>query len=207
MNNDQPLLNIRPPTPVVTKEIDWDRVVSYGQFGCVWKADYEGNEVAIKIIQAHEKSTWNTEKTIYELGLNHENILKFFCAEKRLSDSNLSQYCIITQYHAKGSLADFLSSNTLDWNGMLKLALSLADGLAYLHNFTNTKPVIAHRDLKSRNVLVKDDLECCISDFGSASQLSNLTNRDEIKAQVSCISFLFYFNFIFIAVILLSAKI
>lgn len=184
MNHDQPLLNMRPSTPIITEEIDWDRVVNRGQFGCVWKAKYKANEVAIKIIQAHEKSTWNTEKTIYELDLNHENILKFFGAEKRVSDSNLFQYCIITQYHSNGSLADFLSSNTLDWNGMFKLTLTLANGLTYLHNLTPTKPIIAHRDLKSRNVLVKEDLSCCISDFGSASQLSNLTHRDEIKAQV-----------------------
>ena len=48
---------------------------------------------------------------------------------------------------------------------------SIATGLAYLHLpiFTATgdkKPIIAHRDIKSANVLIKDDLTCCIADLG-----------------------------------------
>lgn len=190
-NDEQPLLNIRPPTPIISERIDWDCIVSYGQFGCVWKANYLKNVVAIKIIQAHEKSTWITEKNIYELDLKHENILTYFGAEKRLSDSNLIQYCIITQYHAIGSLADYLSEHQLTLEGMFKLALTLTDGLAFLHKGAGKKPAIAHRDLKSRNVLVKDDLTCCLGDFGSACQLSSQSVINDLKAQVC---FIIVFN-------------
>ncbi|XP_066936299.1 activin receptor type-2A-like [Clytia hemisphaerica] len=183
-----PLIPYQPPTPIITKPLQWDRVVNVGQFGCVWKATYNNNEVAVKIIQAHEKSSWITEKTMYQYNLVHDNILKFYSAEKRLSDSNMIQYWIVTQYHANGSLADYLSSNTLDWTLMLQLAISMTQGIAYLHEeiMTETirKPIIAHRDIKSRNVLVRDNLTCCISDFGSACQFSENTDKEEIKGQV-----------------------
>ena len=186
---NEPLVNASPPTPISTRPVNWHHVVSRGQFGCVWRASYEGNDAAIKIIQAQEKSSWITEKTMYQnYNLVHENILKFYSAEKRLSDTGMIQYWIVTQYHDNGSLSDYLRENILDWNTTLKLMISMVKGLAFLHVEDLTKnpvkPVISHRDFKSRNILVKSDLTCCISDFGSACQFSDLTENEETKAQV-----------------------
>lgn len=52
---------------------------------------------------------------------------------------------------------------------MIHMALSIATGLTHLHleiSGTQGKPAIAHRDLKSRNILVKKDLTCVIADLG-----------------------------------------
>jgi serine/threonine protein kinase len=46
---------------------------------------------------------------------------------------------------------------------------TIACGLAHLHSEIRgkqSKPAIAHRDLKSKNILVKSNLTCCIADFG-----------------------------------------
>lgn len=54
---------------------------------------------------------------------------------------------------------------------MLNMALSIATGLAHLHMDivgTRGKPAIAHRDLKSKNILVKTNLTCAIGDLGLA---------------------------------------
>ena len=54
---------------------------------------------------------------------------------------------------------------------MLNMALSIATGLAHLHmNIVGTrgKPAIAHRDLKSKNILVKKNFTCAIGDLGLA---------------------------------------
>ena len=51
------------------------------------------------------------------------------------------------------------------------MAHSAASGLSHLHTEirgTRGKPIIAHRDIKSRNILVKKDLTCAIADFGLA---------------------------------------
>ena len=69
-----------------------------------------------------------------------------------------TQLWLVTDYLERGSLYDYLQLVTLDVESMLKLAVSIASGLAHLHIEivgTQGKPAIAHRDLKSKNILVK----------------------------------------------------
>uniref|UniRef100_A0A673TD93 receptor protein serine/threonine kinase n=2 Tax=Suricata suricatta TaxID=37032 RepID=A0A673TD93_SURSU len=87
------------------------------------------------------------------------------------SRNSSTQLWLITHYHEHGSLYDFLQRQTLEPQLALRLAVSAACGLAHLHVEifgTQGKPAIAHRDLKSRNVLVKSNLQCCIADLGLA---------------------------------------
>lgn len=53
----------------------------------------------------------------------------------------------------------------------MKICLSIANGLVHLHTEifgTQGKPAIAHRDIKSKNILVKNNGSCVIADFGLA---------------------------------------
>jgi serine/threonine protein kinase len=82
---------------------------------------------------------------------------------------------LLTAFMSDGALQHYLKHNVVSWDGMLKMAASLADGLAFLHEENNGpgtfKPRIAHRDLSSRNVLVQPDGSVCISDFGFSMPL------------------------------------
>lgn len=92
-----------------------------------------------------------------------------FIASDMTSRNSSTQLWLITHYHEHGSLYDFLQRQTLEPQLALRLAVSAACGLAHLHVEifgTQGKPAIAHRDLKSRNVLVKSNLQCCIADLG-----------------------------------------
>ena len=63
----------------------------------------------------------------------------------------------------------FVSRHTVTPLQMINMAMSIATGLTHLHleiSGTQGKPAIAHRDLKSRNILVKKDLTCVIADLG-----------------------------------------
>ncbi|XP_059970242.1 serine/threonine-protein kinase receptor R3 isoform X2 [Mesoplodon densirostris] len=94
-----------------------------------------------------------------------------FIASDMTSRNSSTQLWLITHYHEHGSLYDFLQRQTLEPQLALRLAVSAACGLAHLHVEifgTQGKPAIAHRDLKSRNVLVKSNLQCCIADLGLA---------------------------------------
>lgn len=54
----------------------------------------------------------------------------------------------------------------LDWNTRIKIALGAAKGLTYLHDTVN--PPVIYRDLKSSNILLDDDFNPKLSDFGLA---------------------------------------
>lgn len=191
MSHGVPLLPNSPPQtpPLQSKPIQFHEIVSRGQFGYVWKALYDHKSVAVKIIQLHERASWESEKNMYSnFKLRHDNILLFHAAEKRCHQEVI-QYWIITEYHQHGSLADYLSKQVLSFDLLMKLASSMVAGLVYLHcedlSASPPKPIIAHRDFKSRNVLVKENLTCCISDFGSACAFPKDYKKDEARAQVS----------------------
>lgn len=50
-----------------------------------------------------------------------------------LDNGTWTQLWLITDYHENGSLFDFLNLSTVDTNGMIRMALSIATGLAHLH--------------------------------------------------------------------------
>ena len=85
-------------------------------------------------------------------------LLSGFVAADNKDNGAWTQLWLVTDYLEKGSLYDYLQLVTLDVQSMLKLAVSIASGLAHLHIEivgTQGKPAIAHRDLKSKNILVK----------------------------------------------------
>ncbi|KAK2840491.1 hypothetical protein Q5P01_014231 [Channa striata] len=144
-----------------------------GRFGCVWKAQLLSEYVAVKVFPMQDKQSWQNEYEIYNLkGMRHENLLQFIGAEKRGSHVDMELW-LITAYHEKGSLMDYLKASVLSWSELCIIAQSMSRGLAYLHedipgNKNGQKPAVAHRDFKSKNVLLKSDLTACIADFGLA---------------------------------------
>lgn len=91
---------------------------------------------------------------------------------------------LITDYHELGSLYDFLQTRVLNIQMLKTLVMSLASGLAHLHTEifgTPGKPAIAHRDIKSKNILMKHNghLSCAIADFGLAVKYNS--ESDEVQ--------------------------
>ncbi|KAL9259448.1 putative serine/threonine-protein kinase PBL21 [Drosera capensis] len=78
------------------------------------------------------------------------------------------QRLLVYEFMPKGSLADLLERNRgiLDWNTRMKIAVGAARGLEYLHCVP--KPAVIYRDLKSANILLDDDFNAKLSDFGLA---------------------------------------
>ena len=90
-----------------------------------------------------------------------------FVAADNKDNGAWTQLWLITDYLERGSLYDYLQITTLDVEAMLKLGVSIASGLAHLHIEivgTQGKPAIAHRDLKSKNILVKRDGKISVFD-------------------------------------------
>ncbi|XP_032091018.1 activin receptor type-2B isoform X2 [Thamnophis elegans] len=164
-----------PPSPMVgLKPLQLLEVKARGRFGCVWKAQLMNEHVAVKIFPVQDKQSWQSERDIFNTpGMKHENLLQFIAAEKR--GTNLeTELWLITAFHEKGSLTDYLKGNVINWNELCHVAETMARGLAYLHEDIpwckgeGHKPAIAHRDFKSKNVLLKNDLTAVLADFGLA---------------------------------------
>lgn len=78
---------------------------------------------------------------------------------------------LVLQYSPHGSLASLLfgSSECLEWKIRFKVVVGVAEGLQYLHY--NCQRRIIHRDIKASNILLTQDYDAQISDFGLAKWL------------------------------------
>lgn len=100
-----------------------------------------------------------------------------FMASDMTSRNSSTQLWLITHYHENGSLYDYLQRVAVETTEGLAMAASVACGLVHLHTEifgTEGKPAIAHRDLKSKNILVTKELRCCIADLGLSVPSSRL---------------------------------
>uniref|UniRef100_A0A667Y954 Serine/threonine-protein kinase receptor n=1 Tax=Myripristis murdjan TaxID=586833 RepID=A0A667Y954_9TELE len=179
-----------PPSPILgQKPLQLLEIKARGRFGCVWKAQLLNDYVAVKIFPIQDKQSWQNEYEIYNLsGMRHENLLHFIGAEKRGTNLDIELW-LITAYHEKGSLTDYLKASVVSWNELCYIAQTMARGLAYLHEDIpglkdGHKPAIAHRDIKSKNVLLKANLTACIADFGLALRFEAGKSAGDTHGQV-----------------------
>ena len=139
-------------------------MIASGRFGTVWKAELDdGALIAVKISPEHDRQSWLCEQRFYALPCttNCANVLRFIGAESRGAE-----LWLVTEYVADGSLYDYLKAHTVTLVELASIAMSVTRGLAFLHSDVNGKPSVAHRDIKSRNVLLRADMTACIADFG-----------------------------------------
>ncbi|GAB4847690.1 protein kinase super [Ancistrocladus abbreviatus] len=150
-----------------------DSLIGSGGFGDVYKAHLkDGSVVAIKKL-IHVSGQGDREFTaeMETIGkIKHRNLVPLlgYCkvGEERL---------LVYEYMKFGSLDDVLHDRKkagikLNWTARRKIAIGAARGLAFLHH--NCIPHIIHRDMKSSNVLLDENLEARVSDFGMARLMS-----------------------------------
>ncbi|XP_050257755.1 G-type lectin S-receptor-like serine/threonine-protein kinase At5g35370 isoform X2 [Quercus robur] len=147
--------------------------IGSGGFGTIYRGTLSDKTVvAVKKITSlgiQGKKEFCTEISIIG-NIHHVNLvrLKGFCAQGR-------QRFLVLEYMNRGSLGSTLFGNgpVLEWQERLKIAIGTARGLAYLH--TGCEHRIIHCDVKPENILLNDNLQVKISDFG----LSKLLNPEQ----------------------------
>jgi len=172
----------------VTMNIKRGEIIGQGRFGRVYQAvDNMNRSLAVKVIYSKDEQQYQIEATIMKYGLlNHPNIVNFFMAD-RVDTGAFTELWLVTEYYRNNSLYDYLNRERSTTHNLTDeqvgfFAQSVATGLAFIHSEEHlsdmSRPKIAHRDLKSKNILVKDDQQSCvIADFGLAVSYSSKTQK------------------------------
>eukprot|EP01088_Endostelium_zonatum_P006348 TRINITY_DN18468_c0_g1_i1.p1 TRINITY_DN18468_c0_g1~~TRINITY_DN18468_c0_g1_i1.p1 ORF type:complete len:1043 (-),score=184.05 TRINITY_DN18468_c0_g1_i1:31-3159(-) len=178
-------------------EIDWDEIqleekIGQGGFGVVYKGSWRGTTVAVKKLLNDDMDEADYKEFVREVeimsGLRHPHVVLFLGAcvgsvNKKIQAG--SPTCLVTEFLARGNLAQVLKADStseggtgkLDWKIKLMMARQAAQGMNYLHQ---NKPKIVHRDLKSLNLLVDENYNVKVADFG-LSKVSNTGNTMNSK--------------------------
>jgi hypothetical protein len=151
----------------------------------LWRKD----KVLVKVFTEKAEQIWFTESKIHQLPhMRHDNIHCFYATESvPMATDSCTQHLIILEYHRHGSLYEYLQKTVLHPYHVVTFAMSIADGLAFLHseahNQFGMKPAIAHRNISSESIYVKSNGTCCISDFALAVTGSESSLESELKTR------------------------
>ncbi|XP_028761862.1 protein NSP-INTERACTING KINASE 1-like [Neltuma alba] len=154
-----------------TNNFSGKNLIGKGGFGNVYKGYLsDGSIIAVKRLKDGNaiggEIQFQTEVEMISLAV-HRNLLRLygFCmtATERL---------LVYPYMSNGSVASRLKAKpVLDWGTRKRIALGAARGLLYLHE--QCDPKIIHRDVKAANILLDDDCEAVVGDFGLAKLLDH----------------------------------
>ncbi|KAL8264794.1 hypothetical protein R6Q59_022924 [Mikania micrantha] len=155
---------------VATDNFSNNNILGRGGFGKVYKGRLaDGGLVAVKRLREDRtrggELQFQTEVEMISMAL-HRNLLRLqgFCMTP-------TERLLVYPYMVNGSVASCLRDRrdtqaALDWPTRERIALGSARGLAYLHEQSN--PKIIHRDVKAANILLDDEFEAVVGDFGLA---------------------------------------
>lgn len=155
---------------VATDGFSNKNILGRGGFGKVYKGRLaDGSLVAVKRLKEERtpggELQFQTEVEMISMAV-HRNLLRLrgFCMTP-------TERLLVYPYMANGSVASCLRERQptdppLDWPTRKRIALGSARGLSYLHDHCD--PKIIHRDVKAANILLDEEFEAVVGDFGLA---------------------------------------
>ncbi|XP_011070699.1 probable receptor-like protein kinase At4g10390 [Sesamum indicum] len=143
--------------------MEFSVVIGHGGFSTVYLAEFpDSSRAAVKMQCGSQRLSRRAYRQELEIlrRLRHHTIVKLlgYCDDRE-------EGILILEYVPNGNLQEKLhgSSTFLPWMTRMAIAFQLAQAIAYLH-----RNCIVHGDIKASNILLDEDLNCKLCDFGSA---------------------------------------
>ncbi|XP_027167818.1 cysteine-rich receptor-like protein kinase 10 [Coffea eugenioides] len=169
---------------IATNHFADENLLGQGGFGPVYKGKlHDGQEIAVKRLKhmsGFGMEQFKNEVTVISK-LQHRNLVRLlgYCIHRE-------ERILIYEYLPNKSLDSIVFDSekgiVLDWKRRSHIIDGIAQGLLYLHKYSRLK--IIHRDLKTSNVLLDNDLNPKISDFGTARIFGDNESRANTKKVV-----------------------
>jgi hypothetical protein len=141
------------------------KIIGMGSSAAVYKSSLFGMEVAVKKWDVGTRDP-TPDDFLAEIQafthFQHPKLLRFYGAKE-----SPGQVFVVVEYAANATLHDWLTKSPLDQRTLakkLEMAIDVAEALSYLHSYA-----WLHRDVKSLNVLILDNLTAKLADFGCSS--------------------------------------
>ncbi|KAA8543550.1 hypothetical protein F0562_021704 [Nyssa sinensis] len=154
----------------VTNNFSEDNILGQGGFGVVYRGKlHDGTQIAVKRMESAVMSSKGLNEFQAEIAVltkvrhRHLVALHGYCV-------NGNERLLVYEYMSQGTLGQHLFEYNelgfppLTWKQRVTIALDVARGVEYLHSLAQQSFI--HRDLKSSNILLGDDMRAKVSDFG-----------------------------------------
>ncbi|GLD98186.1 hypothetical protein PINS_up006883 [Pythium insidiosum] len=172
---DEALLAKRIPI----NDLELGSKVSRGAFGDVYRGRFDGQIVAIKVLAETKRCNLSevskfAQEARFMARLQHDHIACLV----GVAWSTPSNLCIVSEFLAGGDVRALLQRYLNEGRpegfspDKIKIALHVAHALTYLHSL---QPIVLHRDLKSKNILLTENGDAKLTDFGVSRELENAT--------------------------------
>ncbi|XP_078157911.1 calmodulin-binding receptor-like cytoplasmic kinase 3 [Carex rostrata] len=168
----------------ITQNFSKDHIIGVGGFGSVYKAELSnGRIVAIKRAKKENFGALQAEfrnEVALLTQIEHKNLVQLL---GYIDDAN--EQLIISEYVPNGTLREHLDGERggiLKFSQRLGIAIDIAHGLTYLHNYAEN-PII-HRDVKSSNIMLTTTLGGKVADFGFARTGSTKEGQSHVSTNI-----------------------
>ncbi|KAM3222843.1 putative serine/threonine-protein kinase PBL23 [Capsicum annuum] len=155
---------------LATQNFDCECLLGSGGFGKVYKGHIRSKNMDVAVKQLDRNGFQGTKEFLVEVLLlsllRHPNLVNLvgYCSD---GDQRILVYEFMPNDSLEGHLLDLgPNQKPLDWHTRMKIAAGAARGLAYLHE--TAQPPVIYRDFKSSNILLDENFDPKLSDFGLA---------------------------------------